>query len=131
MLHDVCEFLDDPTLGHDGHFLSATELQEKKDCENVVVLKNDPPSIPCKLSFKKTANPSDDEMRQVAVAAFGDVSKLSDVSKWFANRRSSQFAKAKERLKRRCGEVTASVLADVEHLLRQTRGLFGMNSQCN
>ena len=28
MLHDVCEFLDDPTLGHDGHFLSATELQE-------------------------------------------------------------------------------------------------------
>ena len=30
MLHDVCEFLDDPTLGHDGHFLSATELQEKK-----------------------------------------------------------------------------------------------------
>ena len=30
MLHDVCEFLDDPTLEHDGHFLSATELQEKK-----------------------------------------------------------------------------------------------------
>ena len=48
MLHDVCEFLDDPTLGHDGHFLSATELQ-KKDRENVVVLKNDPPSIPFKL----------------------------------------------------------------------------------
>ena len=68
-------------------------------------------------------------MRQVAVTAFGDVSKLSDVSKWFANRRSSQFAKAEERLKRRCGEVTASVLADVEHLLRQTRGLFGMNGQ--
>ena len=63
ILHDVCEFLDDSTLGHDGHFLSATELQEKKDRENVVVLKNDPPSVPCKLLFKKTANPSDDEMR--------------------------------------------------------------------
>jgi hypothetical protein len=65
-----------------------------------------------------------------AVTAFGDVSKFSDVSKWFANRRSLQFAKSEERLKRRCGEVTASVLADVEHLLRQTRGLFGMNGQC-
>ena len=130
MLHDVCESLDDPTVGHDGHFLSAIELQEKKDRENVVVLKNDPPSVPCKLLFKMTPNPSVDEMRQVAVTAFGDVSKLSDVSKWFAYRRSSQFAKAEERLKRRCGEVTASVSADVEHLPRQTRGLFGMNGQC-
>ena len=42
----------------------------------------------------------------------------------------SQFAKAEARLSRCCGEITASVLADVEHLLRQTRGLFGTNGQC-
>ena len=41
-----------------------------------------------------------------------------------------QFVQAEERPKRRCGEVTPSVLADVERLLRQTRGLVGMNGQC-
>ena len=96
----------------------------------MAVLKTSPPSVACKQLYQSNPNPSIDEMRQVAVKTFGDTSKVSEVSKWFAQRRSSQFAKAEARLKRRCGEITASVLADVEHLLRQTRGLFGMNGQC-
>ena len=99
VLHDVCEFLDDPTLGNDGQFLSPTQLQERKDQEKVAVLKTSPPSVACKQLYQSNPNPSIDEMRQVAVKAFGDISKVSEVSKWFAQRRSSQFAKAEARLK--------------------------------
>ena len=42
----------------------------------------------------------------------------------------SNFAKAKEHLKRRCGMVTRGVKGEVERLLRQARGCLGLNGQC-
>ena len=50
--------------------------------------------------------------------------------KWFAHRRSLEFLKSEARLKRRCGQVTPGVLADVERLLRQLCGSLAINGQC-
>ena len=66
----------------------------------------------------------------VALQAFGTAEKVGDVQRWFAERRAQQFAKAEERLHRRCGAVTQGVLHDVERLLRQTRGIWAINGQC-
>ena len=46
-------------------------------------------------------------MKEVARVALGNVSKVSQVEQWFANRRSLDFLKDEARLKRRCGQVTA------------------------
>ena len=69
-------------------------------------------------------------MKEVARVALGNVSKVSQVEQWFGNRRSLEFLKDEARLKRRCGQVTPGVLADVERLLRQLRGSMGINGQC-
>ena len=66
----------------------------------------------------------------LATECFGTPSRVAEIGKWLSLKRSLQFAKAEAKLKRRCGVVTPSVLSDVERLLRQTRGLFGMNGQC-
>ena len=89
-----------------------------------------PPSVLCKRLYAETANPSDAQMADLATECFGTPSRVSEIKKWFSLKRSLQFAKAEAKLKRRCGAVTPSVLSDVERLLRQTRGLFGMNGQC-
>uniref|UniRef100_A0A7S1JCR9 SAP domain-containing protein n=1 Tax=Eutreptiella gymnastica TaxID=73025 RepID=A0A7S1JCR9_9EUGL len=80
--------------------------------------------------FKITQYPSSEQCVQVALQAFGTAEKVGDVQKWFVERRAQQFAKAEERLHRRCGAVTQGVLHDVERLLRQTRGMGGMNGRC-
>ena len=69
-------------------------------------------------------------MEDVARIALGNVSKVAQIEKWFAYRRSLEFLKSEARLKRRCGQVTPGVLADVERLLRQLRGSLGINGQC-
>ena len=92
--------------------------------------KQSPPSVLCKQLYAEIASPTAAQMANLSTQCFGTPSKVSEISKWFALKRSLQFAKAEAKLKRRCGAVTPSVLSDVERLLRQTRGLFGMNGQC-
>jgi hypothetical protein len=69
-------------------------------------------------------------MVQVAQSAFGTASKVDDVERWFTHKRGLEFLKSEARLKRRCGQVTPGVLADVERLLRQLRGNLNINGQC-
>ena len=75
------------------------------------------------------AHPSADQLEQLATQCFGSALKVSDITKWFAQKQSLQFAKAKAKLKRWCGAVTASVLSDAERLMRQMRRFVGMNGQ--
>ena len=79
----------------------------------------------CRLDCKFAGN-----NECLSTQCFGTPSKVSEISKWLALKRSLRFAKAEAKLKRRCGAVTPFVLSDVERLLRQTQGLFGMNGHC-
>ena len=56
---------------------------------------------------------------------------MGEIEQWFTHRRGVEFLKYEAQLKRRCGEVTRGVLADVERLLRQLRAALGINGQRN
>mmetsp|Transcript_65028 Transcript_65028/g.107978 ORF Transcript_65028/g.107978 Transcript_65028/m.107978 type:complete len:314 (+) Transcript_65028:246-1187(+) len=129
-VHTIPPFLNDPIYADDGSFMTPDCVAEEAEKRGVTVLKVDPPSVHCKQLYRQTSHPTEEQMKEVAKVALGNVSKVSQVEQWFANRRSLEFLKDEARLKRRCGQVTPGVLADVERLLRQLRGSMGINGQC-
>ena len=56
--------------------------------------------------------------------------KVAEIEKWFTHRKGLEFLKSEARLKRRCGQITAGVLSDVERLVRQLHATLSINGQC-
>ena len=131
-LQGVLGFLDDPAVQPGGQSLTNEQLLRKKSAVDLQVVKVTPPSVLCKRLWDKNNYPEAEEIRAVAVAAFGirDAGSVRAVQDWFAHRRLQQFAKAEEHLKRRCGMVTPRVKGEVERLLRLARCCLGLNGQC-
>ena len=118
----VSPFLDDATVGPDGKFLNPDGLAAKMVELGVHVITNPPPSVFCKRLSDITMQPTLEQMTQVAVEAFRVASKVSEVKRWFAERRMHKFVQGGAKLKRRCGMVEPGVLGQVERLVAQARG---------
>ena len=99
----ICRFVNDPVYGSDGAFLTPEGVEEQRQKKDFPMLKVDPPSMHLKKLYHETAQPSQDKMKQVAQAAFGHVSKVSEVEQWFIHQHGFEFLKAEARLKHRCG----------------------------
>ena len=69
-------------------------------------------------------------MTKVAVESFGVASKVSEVKRWFAQRRMHKLVPGEAKLKRRCGMVEPGVLGQVERLVAQARGQLAIDGRC-
>ena len=93
---------------------TSKHLEAERQKKNVPVVKVDPPSQQCKKLYAEVHHPTKQQMAQVAKSAFGTASKVDDVERWFTHKRGLELLQSEARLKRRCGQVTPGVLADVE-----------------
>ena len=93
----VSGFLNDPIYAEDGNFMSPDSVEEERQKKGVPVLKVDPPSVHCKNLYRVTQHPTEKQMEDLAQTALGNVSKVAQIAKWFAHRRSLEFLKSEAR----------------------------------